>query len=140
MLSQVRDICQRFGIPESVFEGLVDIQVQDTVFVATKDVMSFDLVRPMRRGLRFCRMFPRSTKPATFAMQVLGRSATRNCIEVGEQTARQLVNGSQAEVEAGPDVENGFVLIRCRGFVLGTGMYKRPHLKSQIPKYRPVEE
>jgi len=140
MLSQVREICQRFGIPESVFEGLVEVQVQDTVFVATEEVMSFDLVRPMRRGLRFCRMFPRSTKPTTFAMQVLGRSATRNCVDVDETTARQLVNGSQAEIEAGEDVENGFVLIRCRGFVLGTGLYKRPVLKSQIPKYRPVEE
>ena len=140
MLSQVREICQRFGIPESVLKGLVDVQAQDTVFVATEDVMSFNLVRPMRRGLRFCRMFPRSTKPTTFAMQVLGRSATRNCIDVDETTARHLVNGSQAEIDAASDVENGFVLIRCRGFVLGTGLYKRPVLKSQIPKYRPVEE
>lgn len=140
MLSQVRDICRRFGIPEAAFSGLVGIEVQDTVFVATRDVMSFDLVRPMRRGLRFCRMFPRSVKPTTFAMQVLGAKATRNCIDVDEPMARQLVNGSQAEIEAGKDVENGFVLIRCRGFVLGTGLYKRPLLKSQIPKYRPVEE
>ncbi len=140
MLKQVREICERFGIPEAALDGLAEVEMQDTVFVATREVMEFERVRTMRRGLRFCRMFPRSVKPTTFAMQVLGANATRNCIDVDEAMARQLINGSQAEIEAASDVENGFVLIRCRGFVLGTGLYKRPVLKSQIPRYRPVEE
>jgi len=31
------------------------------------------------------------------------------------------------------------VLIRWRRFVAGVGFYKRPVLKSQIPRFRPVE-
>ena len=139
MLRQVSELCKRFGIPEDVFDRLAFSLTQETVFMAAPEVMRFDAVRPLRRGIRLCRVFPHSVKPTTWAMQVLGKHATRNRIDLDEIQARQLVNGTQLEVEAEPEVENGFVIITCCGFVVGVGLYKRPVLKSQIPKFRPVE-
>jgi NOL1/NOP2/fmu family ribosome biogenesis protein len=134
---RVRELSERFGIPREVFDRLAAVEDQETVFVGTPEVMKFDAVRPMRRGIRLARVYPYSVKPTTFGMQVLGGQATRNVVDVSDEQAKLLINGGilNADIE----VDNGFVLIRWRGFVAGAGFYKRPVLKSQIPRFRPVE-
>jgi NOL1/NOP2/fmu family ribosome biogenesis protein len=134
---RVRELSERFGIPRDAFERLAAVEDQETIFVGTPEVMEFDAVRPMRRGIRLARVYPYSLKPTTFGMQVLGGQATRNVIDVSDEQAKMLINGGalSTDVEAG----NGFVLLRWRGFVVGVGLYKRPVLKSQIPRFRPVE-
>jgi NOL1/NOP2/fmu family ribosome biogenesis protein len=134
---RVRELSERFGIPTEVFERLAALEEQETVFVGTSEVMSFNAVRPMRRGIRFARIYPYSLKPTTFAMQVLGEQATRNVVEITDEEAKLLINGGSMSLEA--DAANGFVLLRWRGLVVGVGFYKRPVLKSQIPRFRPVE-
>ncbi len=133
----MREIRERFGISKDAFAGLRALEDQETIFVGTREVMEFDAVRPMRRGIRLARMYPYSLKPTTFGMQVLGRQATRNVIALSDEQARRLVNGESLSIEA--DAENGFVLLKWQGFVAGVGFYKRPVLKSQIPRFRPVE-
>lgn len=128
---------KRFGLSEEWLQGLETITEQATVFVGTPDVIRFNAVKPLRRGLRLCRIFPHSVKPTTFAMQLLGRAAVANRIEVDEQQAKLLINGGTIEVDV--DVENGFVLISWRSFIIGVGIYKRPVLKSCIPRFRPVD-
>lgn len=128
---------ERFGFPEEWLKGLKLVKEQETVFVSTPEVMQFKEVNPLRRGLRLCRLFPHSIKPTTFAMQVLGKNATRNRIGVSEEQARKLVNGGEIEIEC--DAENGFVIVFWRNFVVGVGLYKKPVLKSHIPKFRPVD-
>ena len=83
------------------------------------------------------RIYPYSLKPTTFAMQVLGQQTTRNVISLSDEQAKLLINGGSLNIEV--EAENGFVLIGWRGFVVGVGFYKRPVLKSQIPRFRPVE-
>ncbi|OYD16652.1 hypothetical protein CH330_02295 [candidate division WOR-3 bacterium JGI_Cruoil_03_51_56] len=137
MLKQVKELSERFGIDPGVFKRLGFMLRQETVFIADRKVMEFDQVKPIRRGIRFCRVFPHSVKPTTWAMQILGKHATRNCIDVTKEQAVELINGKQLKLNAA--AENGFVIIRCSGHVVGVGHYKSPILKSQIPKYRPVE-
>ena len=137
MNRRVRELSERFGIPREAFDWLAAVEDQETVFVGTPEVMEFDAVRPMRRGIRLARMYPYSLKPTTFGMQVLGGQATRNVIDVSDEQAKLLINGGT--VNADVEADNGFVLIRWRGFVAGVGFYKRPVLKSQIPRFRPVE-
>jgi len=134
---RVRELSERFGITREVFDRLAAVEDQETVFVGTLEVMEFDAVRPMRRGIRLARIYPYSLKPTTFAMQVLGGQATRNAVDLDDEQAKLLINGGSMNIEA--EAENGFVLIGWRGFVVGVGFYKRPVLKSQIPRFRPVE-
>jgi NOL1/NOP2/fmu family ribosome biogenesis protein len=134
---RAREVFERFGIPKDAFARLQALEDQETVFIGTPEAMGFDAVRPMRRGIRLARIYPYSLKPTTFGMQVLGRLATRNVIELSEEQTKQLINGGSLSVEA--DVENGFVLLKWQGFAVGVGFYKRPALKSQIPRFRPVE-
>ena len=137
MNRRVRELSERFGIPREVFDRLPAVEDQETVFVGTPEVMEFDAVRPMRRGIRLARIYPYSLKPTTFAMQVLGQHATRNVIGLSDEQVKLLINGGSLNVEV--EAENGFVLIGWRDFVVGVGFYKRPVLKSQIPRFRPVE-
>lgn len=134
----VDELRRRFGLPESAFAGLDSLVAQDTVFVGTPEAIRFRAVRPLRRGIRLCRIFPHSVKPTTWAMQILGRHATRNCIELSREQVVRLISSGQLELDA--LAANGFVIIRCEGLQVGVGLYKRPLLKSQIPRYRPVEE
>jgi len=134
----VDQVREQFGIPGDVFERLAAIQAQDTVFVGTPEVMKFGAARPMRRGIRLCRIFPYSVKPTTFAMQVLGRPATRNVIGLNDEQARSIINGNELMIDA--DAEDGFVLLRWHEFVVGVGLYRKPVLRSQIPRFRSVEE
>ena len=138
-MKSVKELAQRFGIPDEVMSGLELLEDQETIFAGTREAMSFQAVRTMRRGIRLCRVFPYSVKPTTFALQLLGRHATRNVIDVEDADAKALINGGELRLEAGADVENGFVLLRWRGFPVGVGHYRRPVLKSQIPRIRPVE-
>ena len=93
MNRRVRELSERFGIPRVAFDQLATIEDQETVFVGTPEVMEFDAVRPMRRGIRLARMYPYSLKPTTFGMQVLGGQATRNVIDVSDEQAKLLING-----------------------------------------------
>jgi NOL1/NOP2/fmu family ribosome biogenesis protein len=138
MQRQLREVLTRFGIPESAMGRLSVLPTEDVVFIGTKEAIEFDACRPMRRGIRLCRVFPHSLKPTTWAMQVLGRHATKNVIDLDGVQAASIINGGQFELEA--NAEDGFVLLRCRGFVVGVGLYKRPLLKSQIPRHRPVQD
>ena len=137
MTKRAREVFERFGIPGDALAGLQAHEEQETIFVGTSEVMAFDAVRPMRRGIRLARLYPYSLKPTTFGMQVLGKQATRNVIELDDEQARRLINGGNLSIEA--NVENGFVLLSWQGFIAGVGFYKRPVLKSQIPRFRPVE-
>ena len=137
MNRRVRELSERFGIPLEAFDKLVVIEDQETVFVGTPEVMEFDAVRPMRRGIRLARVYPYSVKPTTFGMQVLGRQATGNVIDLDDEQTKLFINGGSLSVE--DKAENGFVLLKWRGFVVGVGFYKRPVLRSQIPRFRPVE-
>ena len=137
MNRRVRELSERFGIPREAFDRLAAVEDQETIFVGTPEVMEFDAVRPMRRGIRLARVYPYSLKPTTFGMQVLGGQATRNVIDVTDEQAKSLINGGALTTDAKAD--NGFVIIRWRGLVVGVGFYKRPVLKSQIPRFRPVE-
>jgi NOL1/NOP2/fmu family ribosome biogenesis protein len=133
----VREAIERFGLGDDFLKRWATLDAQDTMFVGTPEAMAFDAVRPMRRGLRMLRLFPRSVKPTTWAMQVLGRGAKRNVVDVTEEQARVLANGGECDVEA--DASDGFVLVRWQGFIVGVASYRRPHLKSQMPRYRPVD-
>ena len=137
MNRHVRELSERFGIPKEAFSRLAAVEDQETVFVGTPEVMEFDAVRPMRRGIRLARVYPYSLKPTTFGMQVLGGQATHNVIDVTDEQAKSLINGGALSIDV--EADNGFVLIRWRGLVVGVGFYKRPVLKSQIPRFRPVE-
>lgn len=136
-MRQARELEERFGLDPDVLGRMSLQQAQSAVFVGTREAMGFCRMNTLRRGIRLCRLFPKTLKPTTAAMQVFGRWATRNCISVNKEQARRIINGDDLEIEA--ELEDGFVLIFWQEFVVGVGQYRRPRLSSCIPRYRPVD-
>lgn len=137
MISPIDYLSKRFLLPNDWLRRLEIYKEQGTIFVGTPEVINFNAVKPLRRGIRLCRVFTYSVKPTTFAMQIFGRVAAANRIEVTEEQAKLLVNGGAIQVDS--QAENGFVIIVWYGFVVGVGIYKKPVLKSCIPRFRPVD-
>jgi NOL1/NOP2/fmu family ribosome biogenesis protein len=127
-------LTRRFGFPEQMFDRWAAVEHVDDVFIASPEAQEFDRLKVVRKGIRLARVFAHGIKPTTNAMQVFGRYATRNVLDLDSQQAHRFVQGEELQLEAA--VESGFVVVRHDGFAVGVGLYKPGVLKSQVPHSR----
>jgi NOL1/NOP2/fmu family ribosome biogenesis protein len=130
-------VMDRFGIPESVFDGL-DFAEQSGVWIGSHRTIHLSLRHPVRRGIRFARTLSRGVKLTTAALQIFGRHATRNLIHVDLAVADLYIRGQDIKVGEREGVENGQVIVVHHGHVLGSGLYRDGRVKNQIPKARRI--
>ena len=128
------ELQKRFGFPDDLFRNWALVDHEDDVFITTPEVEEFSLVKPVRKGIRFARVFRHGIKPTTNAMQVFGRHATRNTIALNQAQALLFVRGEEMAITA--SVEDDFVIVQHEGFTLGVGLYRHGVLKSQVPRSR----
>ncbi|MGC9514269.1 methyltransferase RsmF C-terminal domain-like protein [Methanocrinis sp.] len=124
----------RFGIPPRAFEGV-------SFFRRGRKVWAFSLpeipdLRCESVGLRFISARGKVPKPTTVALQLFGRAATKNVIDLSAAQAERFIAGERQELEA--DAEDGYVVVSYRGGVLGCGLYSGGELISQLPKERRI--
>lgn len=121
---------ERFGIPESAFDGYRFYRKAQSVWVVS-DVdlpgLSYEAL-----GMRMMDLKGRVWKPTTCALQVFGRLASRNMVHLDDDQARAFLAGGTREIESA--TEPGYAVVFYRGEVLGCGLYSRGRLISQIPK------
>jgi hypothetical protein len=126
----------RFGIPPEAFEGV-------SFFLRGRNVWAFSLPEVPDLdyeavGLRFISLRGRVPKPSTYALQLFGRFATKNVVDLSSDQARKFIAGERQSLEA--DLEDGYVVVAHQGDVLGCGLYSRGELISQLPKERRIGE
>lgn len=124
----------RFGIPPAAFEGV-------SFFRRGRNVWAFSLpeipdLRCESVGLRFISVRGKVPKPTTTALQLFGRVATKNVVDLSSDQAERFIAGERQRLEA--DVEDGYVVVSYRGGVLGCGLYSEGELISQLPKERRI--
>jgi NOL1/NOP2/fmu family ribosome biogenesis protein len=129
-----QELTRRFGFPEGLFDGWELVEHEDDVFITTQEAYGFDRLKIVRKGIRLARVFAHGIKPTTNAMQVFGRSATRNIIALDVQQAHAFIQGAALPVES--QAEPGFVIVMLDGLPVGVGLFKQGVLKSQIPHSR----
>ena len=125
---------RRFGFPEGLLRTYALVEHKEDVFITTPEAGKFEGVKPVRKGIRLARILPHGIKPTTNAMQLLGIQATRNVLDLDLFQAREFVQGTPIELTA--PVEEGFVIVRHDGFILGVGLYRPGSLRSQVPLSR----
>jgi NOL1/NOP2/fmu family ribosome biogenesis protein len=128
---------ERFGIPSSALETTELVKSSD-LWVSSRAAARFPVRNPVRRGIRFARILTRGFKLTTAAIQVFGRYATRNVVNLGPLEAARYVRGQDVEVDPCETVENGQVIVTSGEDVLGSGLYKDGRVKNQIPKARRI--
>jgi NOL1/NOP2/fmu family ribosome biogenesis protein len=138
----------RFGIEEDAFKGYKFYRKAQSIWVISEadlPKISYEAL-----GLRMISLKDRPWKPTTCALQMFGKSATKNVIHLNEEQARRFLagetSGLEAECEAEykpeyepeykPECEPGYVIVFYRGDILGCGLYSRGKLSSQLPKER----
>jgi len=123
---------ERFGISDSAFAGYKFFQKARSIW-AISDVelprLSYETI-----GMRIMSCKDRPWKPTTSALQIFGRSATKNIIHLDHEDAMIFLEGGSQAFES--DCEVGYVVVFYRGDVLGCGLYSHGKLVSQIPKER----
>lgn len=141
---------KRFGIPPEAFRGHRFLQRGGTIWVAADapglaealealkiETAGIPLLRtrlgPGRsEGLALSRVegMP-NWKPTTAGLQIFGRFATRNVIDLDDKALEAFLR--QGVVQGDFPVEAGYVIVRWKGKVLGCGLYGKGGLRSQIP-------
>jgi NOL1/NOP2/fmu family ribosome biogenesis protein len=121
---------ERFGIPESAFDGYRFYRKAQSVWVVSDvdlPVLSYEAL-----GMRMMDLKGRVWKPTTCALQIFGGLATKNVVHLNGDQARAFLAGGTQEIESA--TEPGYTVVFYMGEVLGCGLYSRGRLISQVPK------
>ena len=128
---------ERFGVPQETFEGYTFWEKGAGKVWAFAD----EAATPQRvESLGMCVLRTRQEhwKPTTDAAQRFGRLATRNVVELDEETAKAFLAGETQEVAW--DGDWGYLIAAhdIAGAIepIGVGLYLHGELRSTIPKAR----
>lgn len=128
---------RRFGMPEKAFEGVCFLKGERIIWAVRDHPELERILQEMKvesAGIPLLRTKASRWKPTTAGLQVFGRYATRNVIDLDGDVLRAFLNRESIE---GPfSLEPGFVIVRWGGKVLGCAVYGKGRLRSQIPEKR----
>ncbi|MEO0138557.1 MAG: hypothetical protein ABIL16_05645 [candidate division WOR-3 bacterium] len=128
---------ERFGIGEDVFKGFKFVQRGDDVWIMSQDIPD-NLKDINRAGLRFARGVSRNIKITTAVIQLFGKYATKNVVNISEEHLWDFLAGRDIIVGKLEGVERGQVIVKFGEDVLGLGLYDGEKIKNQIPKARRI--
>lgn len=136
---------ERFGISRDVFKHYDFYQKGDRVWIVSGDAAKvLDEIRCEVVGMSFMRVLSAGLKPTTSAIQLFGKFATRNVVELDSGAAFEFMQRRSVRLDASrlKNVTDGYVVVKFkeRGTPLGCGVLKGDELVSLIPKDRSVEQ
>jgi len=139
----LQELTDRFGLDREVFASLdMFINQKGVVHVAARN-HRIPQMGERSTGLPLVRIGNRFSKLTTAGAAAFGRRATRNVIDVNPAQREAYLSRRVFDVDAQQtgSCDNGFVLVRYDGAVLGVGFYNRTKstVESQYPKHRMLE-
>lgn len=127
---------ERFGIGQQHFSGFgLYMGSKGRVFLGPKRIPG--PATPVSVGILIARISG-SVKPSTNLLQLFGRHATRNVMELSKDEAIRYLNGEDLRVSE-KKVTDGYVLLQYLEFPLGCGMLKKGVIKNMLPKAKRMQ-
>jgi len=127
---------ERYGFPKHIFDGYTFlVRGRNSIWIFSGHPSMLEMIpRVDVAGIRALHLSIKKTlKPTTIFLQVFGRYATKNIVELrSEDEAITFMSGGSIAREY--NVEEGFVIVKFDGDVLGCGFYSNGVLRSKIPK------
>lgn len=128
-----------YGIRADIFEKLETIKMDNEVYICTNEVAAFKQLKFYRRGIKLAQVFARSVKFTTGAIQLFGKYAQKNILQLSYSESMMFARGQEFSPRSKPNnSENGFVIVKYKQFPIGIGNYKDGKLKSSIPRTQVV--
>lgn len=134
--SLIRVFADRFGVDAVRFRPYVVFKHGDDNFISTPETFSFRRTNTIRRGLEFGRLYDREFKPDNDMVQIFGKNAMRNVVDVEEGQMERFLRGEVVPADDAQVAEKGFVIVRFRGLPLGVGRNNGTEIKSAIKRER----
>ena len=133
-------LCERFGFSERDFSGICFISDGKRVFAAGESACKTNLpLKTHSKGMVAGRIQRNGkiVKPTTNFIQLFGRKARKNVIEIGDDERDRFIRGE--DIECGEKcADDGYVIVSWKGIPIGCGLLKGNILKSQIPKSKAI--
>jgi len=130
----LKEIRNRFGIPEEVFSNWKIIEAGD-LWIMSEEAFKFPIKNFSRKGIRLVRVYRDGYKLTTAGIQIFGKYATKNVLEISPDQVKDYLEGKDLSVGS-CNVENGQVIIKYGDDYLGSGLYVNGKVKNQLPKGR----
>ena len=127
-------LSRRFGLPPETLAGF-RFFFAGRGYGMMPDSPNLDglaLLKIKTPGLKILRRMPWGLKPTGAFLTRFGAWATRNLYDLTPTQTRRVLAGEDLEV-TGPG-EDGYVILRHRGLILGCGLKTGRLLHGQIPK------
>lgn len=139
---------ERFGISLSHLQtyGFMINEKQDRINISSPEALQQDLnnIRVDSIGLLFarCGRLPEDFKPTTNVIQIFGKHATKNILDLTEEQKRQFVRGLDFLIteDQQKQISDGFVIVRVKEDYFGIAIVQGNRLKNQVPKTRRVKK
>ena len=136
----VKYLEERFGIEKSAFSGFTFHETSEKIYIFSADIpqKNLDGLRIVQTGIVAGRIFDKGGKfkPTTNLLQIFGKFATKNIVQLSEKEKEDFVRGLDIDNKAADGVENGYVIVKFGVDTLGCGIYSDGSIKNQIPKAR----
>ncbi|MEM2740300.1 MAG: hypothetical protein QXQ29_05825 [Candidatus Bathyarchaeia archaeon] len=127
---------EKYGFPRHIFDGYTFlVRGGNSIWVFSGHPSMLEMTPSVNAaGIRALHLSIKKTlKPTTIFLQVFGRYATKNIVELrSEEEAVTFMSGGSIAREY--NVEEGFVIVKLGDDILGCGFYSNGVLKSKIPK------
>jgi NOL1/NOP2/fmu family ribosome biogenesis protein len=130
----LKEIRNRFGIPEEVFSKWKIVEAGD-LWIMSEEAFKFPIKNFSRKGIRLVRVYRDGYKLTTAGIQIFGKYATKNVLEISAEQVKDYLEGKDLSVGS-CNVENGQVIIKYGDDYLGSGLYVNGKVKNQLPKGR----
>ena len=130
--------CERFSLSRDLFSELGLFQTERKIYAGT-NVSLQDSLFPSAEtaGLAFLR--PNGVlKPTTDFLQLVGKHARKNFIELSRDDAVRYIQGEDIDLskKIPENVAAGYVIVKYKGYILGCANFKEGNMKNQLPKSR----
>lgn len=106
------------------------------IWAASAETEPGEQVKVEALGMALVRTRASWPKPTTAGCLAFGRHASRNIVDLSDDQMDAFLYREIIPFDAGDGADDGFVLVRNRGHVLGCGLYLGGRISSQLSKGR----
>jgi len=126
---------ERFGIPLEAFKGVRLLRRAGTIWAVAEAPgldEALERLKVQTAGIPLLRVKSPKWKPTTFGLQIFGRYARKNIVDLRDGEVGPFLRGET--IRRPLPAESGYVIVRWQGHLLGCGLYsQKGGLRSQIP-------
>ena len=137
-----KEIKEQYGIEKPILDKYEYLERSDKIWLTTKCALSKDLSNLKMEGIGM--LFARRSatlKLTTNAIQLFGKHATKNILELNPRDTQNYLRGLDLEnIDSSEKFTSSYVIVKSGNDYLGCAIYKDNRLKNQLPKQRRIKK